>query len=419
MHRTQYQRQNSKYWRPLMLLIVPEKQPLLSPLCLCCDRMASRGLLIIGRPIIGEGLPAAACAAAPSTVAGPPASRRLPRRRSTWETADIGSASDSGERVLHAFEQLTVATSLRPALINLGISAGLGGLTPHTIVVPLLTSRQPALSNGTEYNLPVSSAAEYVNGLADMLLLPKQLIISANFESSGGEGAGSSTVSLSCSPRGAGVCSASNIVDVWIFGEIPARECATFTAELSLAVQYAFLAVDALRSAKVASRCVGKCFDKRTTAAAVPMPRLRLIQLRPAPGIADANDAGGMALPAARPAIDEAEETLRAWVAQARVSAEVVVLESAAPSLSAVGNVTDWSWMYLPGVVQAINEAMRAESGHSHSALAFLLLPPPPSQDSSFSADRYLQAIRDLTNGLPPAFLTKSATTEPVITTEI
>jgi len=171
-----------KHWRPCILLLAPFKcwaqDPNFSSLIEFLNLLSRSGLLILGQAVIGENLP--------SDDSSNVAERECSGSASPRQTArnDLCTLVPS----FRGFVQISCAPTGRLACYNLLLGSGLGSLAPDCIVVPLLTASEATQELGSEQRPalkpPVACAQEFMRVLCDTLVLRKNLLLAANFQSS-------------------------------------------------------------------------------------------------------------------------------------------------------------------------------------------------------------------------------------------
>lgn len=398
----QAQRQDPKYWRPSLLLMVPglaahtAKDSGFQRLLGLLGKLKQSGLLVVGQAVVSDGVPAwGACSACEAAEGASP--RRLARR-------SLAAALPEYE----GFVQVAVAPSGRLACYNLVLGAGLGNMVPDTVVLPLPRSvgGAPIWARPTgSCEPPVATAEEFLQVLWDALHLRKSLLLVNNFDDRATwEGADST---------GAGPWR----LDVWLTGELlpppdPGSASKEDTAsdddvaQLSLLLQLAHLACSS------AWDTAGGFCGHRLGASA---PRIRLLY-------AGKEAIGGCG---------SRETVLRRWLQWARIrgaAAQAVGAPSGLPMQPAV----PLGGAAVTVLAAAITMAPEGPIGlhdlgvqmrkHSHDAAAvFALLPPLPPHGSTNAdmADAYVSQLCDLTAGLPPTVLALNGQGFPVITTSL
>jgi len=352
-----------KYWRPSLLFITPRREFIetagsLVPLISRLNDVKKSGLLVLGQPSTGDEITHALHY---DIAVG-----------EQWLLEHLRGIKD-----LKSFYQTALGTTGRHACLNLMLSAGLGKMTPDTVVLPLLESR-----GKLGYNLPMVDEKEYVGTCQDVLKLQKNLILSSNFKEfpSGGH--------------------QENVtIDMWVFGDLPPPETihgidyilSSEAVPLSLMLQLGQISF--LKHLKKMSGFFG-CQSGAE-------PCLRLIQV--------AGDASEELSDSAR------EERLEEWLTWARIPNASVKVVRVGPTTSAMFKTEsvssgEWSWVREAESREAINTLMRSESGQSEVTL--MMMPPPEEE-------RFVQQVTELIAGVPSTLMVANGQGCSVITTEI
>lgn len=180
----QTQKQDPKYWRPSVLMLVRARKPSdeIVHLAAFLNRVKESGLFIIGEAVTGE------------SATGCYEGDELPARKSVH--AELSKVLPG----LQSFPQQAVASTGRLACMNLMLGSGLGSMVPDTVAM-VLPEADGKLAFDARTGAPVDSMEEFQYLLQDLLRCKKNLFLAANFT---------------------GAIKASARVDLWLLGDLSA-----------------------------------------------------------------------------------------------------------------------------------------------------------------------------------------------------
>ncbi len=145
------EQQHGKLWRPSVLLLASKTS---SPLLQACNYLKRGGIYVVGNVIVSEHIDDVS-------------------RKQLLETEELWLDAVANYKV-KAFSQVLVAPSARFGYHNLMTTAGLGAMTPNTVVLPLW--RPDHADTACE------SLSEYMAVLRDAYALGKNVVVACNFE---------------------------------------------------------------------------------------------------------------------------------------------------------------------------------------------------------------------------------------------
>ena len=371
-----HQRRDPKYWRPCLTLLLPaEMSAEATPLVGCFASMAAGAPVTAGRAVVAS--PSMSPPRAPPPAAADPrgsgvlpgnggvAIRLLDAQQAlAAQVHAIGAALPLG--AADVYPQLVVGATLPLAIHNLVLGAGLGALSPDTLVVPL-----PPLP--TEPNVLTSAGgdggvddADTITIVNDALAMRRNCLVATNFGTPRAAecwGARSNGLQL-MARQAAEALSGSAVtpvgaatIDVWLIGALPLASADAHDRvlrRLGLAAQFAYLASQAaaarhkqLRARAGRASADAPKLTRKARMVGAGAPRVRLLQL--VRGIGESAVGGGATVPlnsslsngaptgggdggssTRRPgewvAMTSDAPTLVSWLKAVRIDAEVVTV---------------------------------------------------------------------------------------------
>lgn len=373
-----------KFWRPSILLIVNNTQ---RPMGLIdfCNNLKKGGLYVIGDVILGNlETTGNACL----------------KLQDEWNSC-IPKLN------VKAFSEVVLADTYRRGCQSLMLSAGLGGMKPNTVVLPLLLEDLPEIELNVDSNHPLSASsprrntispsqdcipqhgsatcpkvlssaeksAEFVGVIRDALFLNKNLLVAKDFDNFDKElivsqvkyGQGSNGKALKKSKRNV------KYIDIWFTDDLDTDDLLTYSGNLSLMIQLAH----GLNRTDIWQEC----------------SNLRIVHLVPVePG-----------LPSTHKMVAEKRNRLESILNECRVEAALEVF-----AMDLLPNES----------IHAQKNAMMRQHT-DNTAVLFINLPLPVKESNAVTDSQYMFDIAALTHCLPPTVLSVSGKHQTVIATEI